>query len=109
MLMEHKRQTIIEYCQRTRLIETCVSHQCRRYYQTEFKNDLIQDMYVWLLSYDIKKLWNAYSNNHLNALVTAVLQRNLYSRTSPFYRTYKKFQALTNDITNYTNSLEDED
>lgn len=108
--MEPKRQTIIEYCQRTRLIETCVSHQCRRYYQTEFKNDLIQDMYVWLLSYDIKKLWNAYSNNHLNALITAVLQRNLYSKTSPFYRTYRKFPSASRNIDEFKNSLyNDED
>lgn len=107
--MEHKRKAILEYVQRTKLIETCVSHQCRRYYQMDYKNDLIQDLYVWLLTYDIHKLYNAYSNNHLNALITAVLQRNLYSRTSPFYRTYKKFQALTNSIENYTNSLNDED
>lgn len=108
--MEHKRQIIYEYCKRTKLLETCHSHQCRRFNITSpDKEDLLQDLYEWLFTYDIKKLWHAYSNNHLNALITRVLINNLYSKTSPFFRTYRKLSYLSNDVNNYQNSLYSED
>lgn len=106
MTNENKRNTILEYCRTTKLLETCHSHQCRKFSIHEpDKSDLLQDLYVWLLTYDINKLWDAYQNKHLNALITAVLQRNLYSTTSPFYRTYRKLQNQSNDVELYKNSL----
>lgn len=104
--MEPKRQIVWNYLQETKLLETCHSHQCRRYFITgQDKADMLQDLYEWVLTYDLSKLWNAYKNKHLNALITAVLQRNLYSKTSPFYRTYRKFPSFSTDIEDFKNSL----
>lgn len=103
---QKQRKIVYDYCRKTKLLETCNSHQCRKFNITEpEKSDLLQDLYLWLFTYDIKKLWHAYSHNHLNALITRVLHNNLYSTTSPFYRTYKKFRSLSNDVDLYKNSL----
>ena len=97
--MEEKRKEIIDYVLKTKLIETCVKYNTNRSSNSDIKNDLIQECYLWLCGYDIDKLTNAYENKHLNALITRFIQNQWFSKTSPFYRIYKRFDLSTDEIT----------
>lgn len=60
--------------------------------------DMWQDLIVFLMTYDNEKLNNAHHYNHINALVTRILQNQLYSNHSKFYIDYIKFGAKSDDI-----------
>ena len=47
-------------------------------------------MWLWLLTYDIEKLSDAYENKHLNALITRFLQNQLFSKNSDFFYRYRR-------------------
>lgn len=69
--------------------------------------DVYQDICLWFLTYDNEKLMNAHNNNHMNALITAVLQHQIYSKNSYYYRDYKKFAEHSDEITSEILNLPD--
>lgn len=75
------------------LISRCVDCQFAQIKDAEKQNkeDFFQDLCLILLEYDNEKMNDAHLNNHFNALVTAICIRNLWSKTSPYYKNYKKF------------------
>lgn len=97
--MEDKRQEIIDYILKTKLIETCVKYNTNKSSNTELKNDLIQECFLWVCNYDLDKLTNAYENRHLNALITRFIQNQWFSKTSPFYKYFKRFDLASDEIT----------
>lgn len=95
------RQEIIDNILDSGLLVTCVDYQLKKqpqHYQN--RADIIQDAWVWLLSYDIQKLTDAYINNHLNALLTRYIQNQIFSKTSDYYRKYVKLNTLSEDLEN---------
>lgn len=86
----------------TGLLETCVDCQLsrRRSFNCNWNNrdDIVQDAYLWLLTYDIDKLRNAYEGNHINALITGYLTRQILSTSSKYYNTYLKFDRLCDEV-----------
>lgn len=84
------------------LVLECVDYQfrkCKEKTIKEFRDDFLQDLIVTLYDYDNEKLNDAYNGNHLNALVTRIIQNNIYSKTSPFYTVYRKFIERADEIT----------
>lgn len=95
------RQEIIDNILDSGLLVTCVDYQLKKqpqHYQN--RADIIQDAWMWLLSYDIEKLTDAYLNNHLNALLTRYIQNQIFSKTSDYYRKYVKLNTLSEDLEN---------
>lgn len=99
---------IVEIYLNNNLIQDCVEFQFNNLYRNgsqtdrnklQFKEDLRQDLVVFLLTYDNEKMNNAHFNNHMNALITRILQNQLYSNTSKFYCDYLKFDLRTSEIT----------
>ena len=90
------------------LIKTGLPYECVKYqfaklwrqdpWKLQYMNDMYQDLIVFLLTYDNDKLNNAYWNNHSNALITRILQNQLWSDHSKFYIDYCKFNRQTDDI-----------
>lgn len=81
------------------LVETCVSYQLNKCKNPYFKEELIQETYLWLMTYDIEKLQDAYVHRHLNALITRYLINQWFSNTSPFYKNFKRFDMQADEIT----------
>ena len=106
--MEQKRKEIIDYVIKTKLVETCVKFNTNKSSNTYLKDDLIQECYLWLSMYDIEKLTNAYENKHINALITRFIQNQWFSKTSPFYRIYKRFDLNSEEITQKELDIQDE-
>ena len=104
---------IVEYYLSTGLIQKCVDFQFKKLCKLDpgkgqFKNDLFQDLCVWLLTYDNAKINDAHANNHFNALLTRIIQNQIYSASSKFFRQYIDFdkRALW-DTAEYINRKED--
>lgn len=82
------------------LIKLCCSHQVRKYdTPPEFLDDIIQDTCITLLEYDNEKLNNIVKEDHLNAFITGILVRQLYSTNSQTYRIYRRLRELSNEVT----------
>lgn len=81
------------------LIRTCCQFQISKYgTPQELLDDLVQEMCLILLEYDNSKLNTILMENHLNAFITGILVKTLYSKNSQFYRTFRKFSAQSDDI-----------
>lgn len=95
------RREIIDNILDSGLLITCVDYQLKRQPQ-HYKNrdDILSDAWLWLLTYDIEKLTDAYLNNHLNAMITRYLQNQIFSKTSDYFRKYVKFNTLSEDLNN---------
>ena len=84
------------------LIRTCCRFQVNKYsIPLDLHNDVLQLVCLVILEYDNAKLNKIVEENHLNAFVTGILTRQLYSRNSPFYREFRKFQNITSSIDDY--------
>lgn len=81
------------------LIKLCIDFQAAKYNCPEsLKDDLLQEISLIILNYPEDKLNDIVSKHHENAWITAVLLRTLYSKNSQFYRTFRKFSSMTDDI-----------
>ena len=84
------------------LLADCVSYQFSKVKDKavkQFSEDFLQDLVVYLYSYDFDKVLDAHLNNHMNALITSIIIKQLWSNTSPFYTKYRKFMDRSDDIT----------
>ena len=65
------------------------------WWKMEYKEDLFQDLIVFLLTYNNEKLNNAHHYNHMNALLTRIIQNQIYSDHSKFYLDYIRIHNTT--------------
>lgn len=98
-------QEIVNELLDNKLVDDCVFFQFRKLlsipgerWKQQYEQDFYQDLIVILLSYDNDKLNDAYRNKHMNALITRIIQNNIYSRSSKFYNNYLRFDLTTDDI-----------
>ena len=67
--------------------------------------DLSQLIYLTLLEKPNSLIEDLYSKGELIFYVIRIITRNVYSTTSPYYRTIKKFKNKTTDINDLKNQL----
>ena len=67
--------------------------------------DLSQLIYLTLLEKPNSLIEDLYSKGELIFYVIRIITRNVYSTTSPYYRTIKKFKNKTTDIDDLKNQL----
>lgn len=58
------------------------------------RDDLEQEVYQILLEYDSKKIIDMYRNKQLKYFLVGIIQRQYHSKTSPFYKKYKKYYSM---------------
>lgn len=98
--MEPKRKEIVDFLLESGLVERCVRYQTNRCRNAYLKEEITQETWLWLLTYDLDKLTDAYENKHLNALITRYLCNQFHSKNSPFFKNQRKFDLLTDEIGN---------
>lgn len=106
--MEERRTEIIDFVLKTGLAEKCVQYQTNKCKNQYLKEELLQELYLWLLTYDYDKLKNAFDNKHTNALITRWISNNFFSKTSPFYKHFRRFDLISDEITNKELDIPDE-
>jgi len=95
------------------LLKKCVDCQFAKMAKTEpgkyqFKDDFYDDLVIILMEYNNEKLMNAHTHGHMNALITRIIQNNIYSASSRFYVTYLKFGNQSNDLYDVPDYTEEE-
>lgn len=72
-------------------------------------NDLEQEIYMILLEYDSEKIIEMYNRKQLKYFIVGIIQRQYNSKTSPFYKKYKKYYTLVDDnVINNSEVTDDE-
>lgn len=107
--MEEERKKIIKEIIDKKLVETCVSYRLNKCKSQYYKDELEQETWFWLLTYDLDKLKDAYENNHLSALITRFLINQYFSKTSDFFKKFKKYDNSTDEITDRERNIPDPD
>lgn len=79
---------MIEDLYKNQVIET-MAHNLR--VDSEYFDDLVQEIYLIILSYDNQKLNEIWSKGQIKFWVSRVMMNTWNSRTSRFFKTYKKF------------------
>ena len=74
---------------------------------TDFTNnpyiwDLIQDIYVSLMEKESIFIQNLYKKKELDYFIIKMIKNNLYSTTSPFYKKYEHFRAITEELGDFS-------
>jgi hypothetical protein len=72
-------------------------------------DDLEQEIYTILLEYDSDKIIEMYSKKQLKFFLVGVIQRQYFSKTSPFYKKYKKYYTLVDENVVNKSEVNDED
>ena len=59
--------------------------------ESEYYDDLCQEVYYILITgYTEEKLQEAIDKKQINFIITSIMKNQWFSKTSPFYRQYKK-------------------
>lgn len=74
----------------------------------KYKDDLIQEVILIILEYDKEKIEQLYASNQMNFFLVRVIKSQYNSITSPFYKQYRKFSALSDELSWSNDSEEDE-
>lgn len=97
------RRQIVEELAEQQVVEQLVRIICK--VSATYLQDLSQMIYVYLLEYDEQRLITLYEEGSLRFFLVRIIKNQWHSNTSPFHYTYRKFQHLSNELTDY----EDED
>lgn len=65
-------------------------------------DDLEQEIYMILLEYNQDRIIELYEKNQLKYFIVGIISRQYNSKTSPFYKKYKKYYTLIDG--NYINN-----
>lgn len=56
-----------------------------------YKDDLAQEIYLIILQYDTNTLQKLYEKKQLKFYIAKIITNQFFSKTSSFYKTYKKY------------------
>lgn len=67
--------------------------------EKDYYDDLCQEVYYILMTgYTEEKLQEAIDKKQINFIITCILKNQWFSKTSPFYRQYKKYKLKSTPI-----------
>lgn len=72
-------------------------------------DDLEQEIYMILLTYDKDKIIDMYNKKQLNYFIVGIVKRQYNSRTSPYYKKYKKYYSIVDENTVNAVEITDEE
>lgn len=88
--------TPLEQIGNDKLVET-IAHNMR--VDRDYFDDLCQEVYYILMTgYTEEKLQEAIDKKQINFIITCILKNQWFSKTSPFYRQYKKYKLKSTPI-----------
>ena len=68
--------------------------------QSKYKEDLAQEIYIIVLTKPPELLQQLYDDKQLNFYLARIISNQYFSKTSQFYKNYKKYNMTKSDGTN---------
>lgn len=97
------KNEVVNIIAKERMVEQICSNIAKT--NSDILNDLSQNIYIDLLLKDEEKIVNLYETNQLRFFIVKMAKNNLFSKNSPFYKTFKKNANLTVDIDDLKDKL----
>lgn len=91
------RDDVVNYLLETDLVETCIRYQTKGG-DPYLVEELRQWIWLFIMTYDERKLLDAFRKKHINAIITTFIRLQFKSRHSPFYKVYRKKQKDEVDL-----------
>ena len=91
------KNEIIGRLAKERIVETIVSNIAKS--ADDLLNDLVQEIYLDLLTKDEDKIVKLYETNQIRYFITRIVINNLHSKNSPYWCKIKSFTHNMNEIT----------
>ena len=96
----------IEQIGNDKLVET-IARNMR--VEKDYYDDLCQEVYYILMTgYTEEKLQEAIDKKQINFIITCILKNQWFSKTSPFYRQYKKYKLKSTPLDNKYDAPDEE-
>ncbi len=71
----------------------------------QYKDDIAQMVYLILLETDEEKIIGMYERDELRFYITRIVLNNYNSKTSPFHKTYRKYERMAIDISDLADKI----
>jgi CTP synthase (UTP-ammonia lyase) len=82
-----------------KLIETLIT---KYKVNPKYKEDLIQEIYLIVLQKPPDLLQELYDKNQINYFLAKIITNQYFSKTSKFYKDYKKYNSIKDNDTDTT-------
>ena len=88
---------MVEIIAKEKVVEQIVSNIAKS--SDDLLNDLVQEIYLDLLTKDEDKIIKLYETNQIRYFITRIVINNLHSKNSPYWCKIKSFTHNMNEIT----------
>lgn len=85
---------IVDRLARNRVVEDMIKNMNIN----DYPDDLAQEIYLILLEYDKEKIEDIYNKNQINFFISRIITNQAFSKNSPFYLNYKKWDFNKEDL-----------
>lgn len=85
---------IVDKLARNRVVEDMIKNMNIN----DYPDDLAQEIYLILLEYDKDKIEDIYNKNQINFFISRIITNQAFSKNSPFYLNYKKWDFNKEDL-----------
>ena len=85
---------IVDKLARNRVVEDMIKNMNIN----DYPDDLAQEIYLILLEYDKEKIEEMYNKNQINFFISRIITNQAFSKNSPFYLNYKKWDFNKEDL-----------
>lgn len=85
---------IVDKLARNRVVEDMIKNMNIN----DYPDDLAQEIYLILLEYDKDKIEDIYNKNQINFFISRIITNQAFSKNSPFYLNYKKWDLNKEDL-----------
>ena len=92
------KSEIIGMMAKSRMVEKSIENMTHQHLDYDLQ-DLSQMIYEALLEQPEERIQDLWESNEMQYFVLGIIKRQVFSTTSPYYITIKKFNAITDDIT----------
>ena len=86
--------SIVDKIARERVVENMIINMNIN----DYPDDLAQEVYLILLEYDKDKIEDIYNKNQINFFISRIIMNQAFSKNSPFYLMYKKWDDNKEDM-----------
>lgn len=91
------KSEVVSIIAKEKMVETIVSNIAKS--SDDLLNDLVQEIYLDLLSKNEDKIVKLYETNQMRYFITRIVINNLHSKNSPYWCKIKSFTHNMNEIT----------